>query len=300
MTHRDLTLEEKGNFQALFDDNISHNTIMKKYFENKIYTLIFPTIIGSLLALTFYTYRSLSYVLFAFILGICSIQINFIFAHMWAHSLMLEYDAWNIKNMSKIFGQIPSVLFYAFYHHHHHTKMDDWMPLQAFDTAFSHWESFSLFAQTYPFGTITKMYIGLNLLYNYVAMAPFILGYEIGVILLPLSHDWVHEKKSKKFYIHWLLAPLELIGIFATKEDHIRHHNYNHRTIYQGFTSSGLYSARFDAILDKFWDFIYDQTSHTKYQMCNWLWYVYVIVLCLTLSIPTLLLTMISTINYYL
>ncbi len=214
---------------------------------------------------------------------------------MWAHSLMLEYGLWNVDQMPKSIGQIPSVMFYAFYHHHH-TKEDDWMAeilsygtkAGAFANAVSHWESFSLFTLEYPIpGIFAKLFVLLNLFYYPAAVAPFFLGYEIGVILLPVSHDWVHERKAASFGIYYLIRPLETIGLFATRADHRNHHDHTCRTVYQGFTSSGLYSARFDKILDDFWNYTFDKCVEMKYPLHKVLWYVMVGILCGTLCVFT-------------
>ena len=294
--HKYLSSQEKEDFINLYKNNIKNNIIMKNFLENKIYVLIYPAIIIGLSILTMVTHINFPFMILSFFMGIVTIQLTFIFSHLWAHSLMLEYSLWNINNMEKDVGQIPSVMFFAFYHHHH-TKEDDWygdISIRnnngALSTAFSHWESFSLFTTNYPVnGTIMKLFLVYNL-YFFPFLSPFFLGYELGVILLPISHDWVHEKNATRYGIYYLLQLLEMIGVFATNADHIRHHIYSHDTIYQGFTSSGIYSKRFDTIVDDIWNYFYHKYNTTQYKMYSALWYLMTFVLCGTLTISTFVL----------
>lgn len=230
-SHRYLTINEKYKFIELFNDNADKNYLIKIFFKYHLVAILYPFIILSLLYLTISNSVNILNDVVVFVLGLITIQIKFCFAHMWAHSLMLEYDLWSVKTMPQIFGQISFVIFYAFYHHHHE-KDDDWMPrllkhsefTDSFATAFTHWESFSLFTQTYPINhLIIKSYVFYNLYTNPISI-PFFLGHEVGVILLPIAHDWVHFRLSNKFGSYYLLKPLEWLGIFATKEDHKRHH----------------------------------------------------------------------------
>lgn len=275
--HKYLNNEEENKFTELFKHNVQNNFIVSLFFKSHWIALIYPMIIGFLLYGTIKFYTSVYSTIIFFLLGFIAIQLKFVFAHMWAHSLMLQYDLWNIDGMPNVFGNIASVIFYAFFHHHHRSN-DSWMMKKlghsewtnSFATAFTHWESFSLFTQTYPFNSIIiKVYL-VWVLYRFSLIWPYLLGHEIGVLLLPISHDWVHERKSSKFGIYYLLKPLEYFGIFATKETHKRHHEI-HDTVYQGFTSSGLYSARFDTFVDNIWNHYYKSDelgSFKEYKIC--------------------------------
>jgi hypothetical protein len=291
--HKYLSDEEKNDFVELFKDNVKNNPLVTLTFKYPIVAIIFPLIIIALLYFTIINCTNIFITLIFSALGILSIQLTFIMSHMWAHALMLEYDLWNVDGIPKLFGQIPSVIFYAFYHHHHKPG-DFWMraplghsvKMDSFATAFTHWESFSLFTQNYPFNHIfLKLYLIYNLMYNPISI-PFILGYEIGVFLLPISHDWVHERKSGAFGTNYFLKPLEMIGIFATKEEHKRHHEVNHRTVYQGFTSSGLYSKRFDGIVDNVWNYVHDKYGKFEYGMCEVFYWLFMIVFTFVLLVP--------------
>lgn len=295
--HKVLNDEERQKFIALFRHNIKNNALMTHIILNKLYALIFFVIIVSLLIISITTSKSVMGFLGGLILGIIAIQINFVFSHLWAHALMLEYSLWDVEQMPKKLGQIPAVMFYAFYHHHH-TKQDDWMKEElsyntdcgAFMVAVAHWESFSLITSFYPINHIlSKLFVFGNLILFPTQTTSFFLGYELGAILLPISHAWVHDKRVSK-YLYYPLKLLEVIGIFATKQDHVRHHIYSTPTVYQGFTSSGIYSPIFDKFIDKIWDNTFYWCEKTNRKMYNVLWYVMTIVMYSSVVLSCLLL----------
>lgn len=293
--HRNLSDKEKADFEELYLESANHNPLVRKFLQNKLYTAVFPIIIAGLLLLSYQMHFNKIFTVIAVVMGLVSIQLNFVVSHMWAHALMLEYDLWNRENMLKHVGEIPFVLFYAFYHHHH-TDEDDWSHVVstnnfhgAFATAFAHWESFSLFTMRYPLNESMRWFV-ISSLYWHPYLAPFFLGYEIGVILLPISHDWVHKKNAQKFGIYYILKALEMIGIFAKPSDHAKHHKYTHPTVYQGFTSSGLYSARFDAFLDNIWNYFFYHCHRTKSKLHSILWYLMIATTCGTLLVSTVIL----------
>lgn len=300
--HRNLNDQERKDFVELFWHTVKNKPIMKHVILQKYqYALIYPLILLTLIALEIKMYNDIVVLGLGIIFGIMAIQINFIFSHMWAHALMLEYDLWNINNMNREIGTIPSVMFYAFYHHHH-TKADNWAKdilsfyssVGEMATAISHWESFSLFTLDFPVNeVIMRLFVIFTLVSFPQIFLPFYIGYEIGVILLPISHDWVHDRNSCKVGIlYYILKPLEYIGIFATRKDHIRHHIYNHPTVYQGFTSSGLYSKTFDGFIDLIWNKTYHYCNRTGKKMHQVMWYPMVAVLCCVLTIfPIILMT---------
>jgi hypothetical protein len=253
--HRDLTPKEREKFIQLYELN-KNNQI---YPRTCVYLL--PLIYSYLI------YRSLEanllQIILGFVLGLFGIQIHFILTHMWNHGLMLEYDVWTVE--TRWMHWIPSVVFYAFYHHHH-TRSDDWAPALSYyktganNIVRSHWESFSIFCLS-PFSAILALF-GI---YYYPQFAPYVLGFEIGMILLPLAHDWVHLRKSRAYGLNYLFHPLEMMGIFATREDHSAHHNHNHPTVYQGFSSSGIYARHIDRIFNWMWDFAFYNFEHPHY-----------------------------------
>jgi len=301
--HRYLSDQEKIDFMELFSENIKQNFVMKHIFLNRSLSLLFLLLIVLLGIVTIFTCENIMLTIIGIVFGVLSIQINFIVSHLWAHSLMLEYQLWNTKNMFKYVGQIPSVMFYAFYHHHH-TKTDDWsknaLSFNSFDGAFmvavSHWESFSLFTSFYPIpGILSKLFVIVSLWLFPSTMAGFIFGYEFGVILLPVSHDWVHDKKACAYGIRYFLEMLEFIGIFATQKDHIRHHVYHTPYVYQGFTSSGLYWARMDKFVDNIWNYVFDWCNNNKYPMYKTLWYIMTGIIYTTLSVSMIILVKLNT-----
>ena len=296
--HKILDNQERKDFMELFDNNINNNPLMKMIFANKLISFIFPLITFVLFVITYQTYKHIIIVLLGFVLGLLSIQLNFIVSHMWAHSLMLEYHLWTVENMLKHVGQLPSVMFYALYHHHH-TKDDDWakstLSFNSFNgankVAISHWESFSLFTLKYPIPNIlSNIFTLTSLIYFPEIMSGFLFGYEFGVILLPVAHDWVHEKKSGVYGLQYFLGMLEYIGLFASQKDHILHHSYHGKYVYKSFTTSGLCSKIIDKFADIIWEYTFDWCNKNKYPMYKVLWYLMTGMTCATISLSTLIL----------
>ena len=102
--------------------------------------------------------------------------------------------------------------------------------------------------------------------------APYLFGYKLGVILLPISHDWVHLKKSNVFGMYYIFKPLEMLGIFAGAKDHRKHHDYTHETVYQSFSSSGIYTAFFDKYIDNIWNNVIKECIKNKQKPVDKLW----------------------------
>ena len=111
--------------------------------------------------------------------------------------------------------------------------------------------------------------------------APYLLGYEIGVFFLPIAHDWVHLKTVGK--MKYILYPLEKLGFIANKKDHHRHHNYSNETVYQSFSSSGLYLHKLDNVFDKLWNFAF-LTSKDGIKPAVKLWNIYTTIIPLVIS----------------
>lgn len=201
---RDLTENERKDFKELYYHIVQKNPI----HQRNIYALIYPVYIIFLLIITINTYTSIT----TFISGILSIQLHFGFSHMWAHSLMMYYKLWNVESM---ISNAPIVLFYAHYHHHHKNK-DNWMSelsYGSYKVAIAHWNSYSLLTTNFPInGYIVKLFVILSLYYNTAKAAPFYLMYEIGVIFLPIAHDWVHKRQSLNFFWYFILS-FKIFGI---------------------------------------------------------------------------------------
>jgi hypothetical protein len=279
--NRPLTDEEKDKFIDSFLENVNQKLIMRTFFKHPWIALFFPLLNMYLIKLTITTCTNISLTIGMFLLGMLSLQLYFIFGHMWTHALMLYYNLWAVGTMVKIYGLIPTVCFYAFYHHHHDDD-PEWMRkklghskgLDGLATAFTHWESFSLFTQSYPCDhRIIKAFIFTSL-YLLPPMIPFIAGWEFGTLLLPAAHDWVHEKKAAKFGLQYVFIFLEKIGIFASKQDHNSHHKTGLERVYQDFSSSGLYSKKLDQYLNGIWDHVYDTYGNIEYGISDGLkWY---------------------------
>ena len=276
--------------------------MMKLLRYNKLFALTYPTIVFILFILMIKYSSGITVTVVGFLLGLMSIQLNFVTSHTWAHALMLEYHMWTIPQMMSKIGQLPIVMFYAFYHHHH-TKTDKWLhDVLGYDkihTLYSHWNSFSLLTYHYPLnGYLVKMFVIYNMYFNFGCTIAYFFGYEFGVFLLPISHDWVHSRLCGVF-AYYLLKPLETLGIFATKEDHKSHHRHDHPTVYQNFTSSGIYSKRINVMIDKIWDEMFNYSKTNKIRLYKLMWYPMMGTIICTLVFSTYILMCTNTIVEY-
>lgn len=303
--HRYLTEHEKAKFIELFRYNVSYNILASIFFSSfpfaRCVILIFPCIS---ITLSYYAvvYLTSGYInelsfLLLFFAGFLFLKLKFDFAHMFAHSLMLDYDLWNKNNMTRKFGIVSTVIFYAFDHHHEDgseffrkglglTDYEYYMSI-----VFTHWESFSMFTYIYPFPGVcfVAKILTIFCIFSHVNAVPFVLGHEVGAMLLPVAHDWVHERLSNKYGLFYLLKPLETIGIFASKKDHKVHHKHIHRYVYKSFSSSGLYSKTFDIYINALWRAIHDQSKGNKTEASNmFLMYVLIVYMLATITLATI------------
>ncbi len=279
--HRELNKREQQELLDLYQLITDNDFIMKKMRANKYWSLLFLAIITSLFALTMITYKSVQHLCISIILGLLSIQLNFIMGHMAVHALMLDYSLWN-RNMIQIVGDVPPVVPIAFYHHHEfdrncilsYDNVDG-----EFNVMVSHWVSFSLFTSYFPInGYLLKAFIALTL-----RSAPaYYLGYEIGVILLPIAHAWVHSK-IKSSNVCYIIKMLEYIGIVASKQDHKKHHDYNGEYVYTSFTTSGIYSATLDEYMTNIWNYLFIKCREYDYPLYKVLLYLHRIVMFITI-----------------
>jgi hypothetical protein len=209
-----------------------------------------------------------------FILGIVALQIIFISSHINAHALFLEYENHVPKN-SRMSNNI--VYYYAFYHHHH-TAFNNWAEFLSYyndkgenNIAVAHWVSYSMVASF-------RVLIVLMFSYFNPLTLVYFSGYEIATILLPFAHKWQHISHNKEnIFIKYIFSIFQLLGIVANIEDHKKHHMHNWPTVYQDFSSSGLYIKYIDKLLNKLWDSAFNQAfKNNKYvhdytEPCSWL-----------------------------
>jgi hypothetical protein len=116
----------------------------------------------------------------------------------------------------------------------------------------------------------------------------YILGHEVGVLFIPIAHDFCHFQYANKFGAQYILKPLEYIGILANRQIHKTHHQHDHKNVYQSFFSSGIYFNVIDKLADKVWNYIYDNHGNEKYKVCHILKRLVDIIYIAVLIIPLL------------
>ena len=113
----------------------------------------------------------------------------------------------------------------------------------------SHWHGFSLVLQR---ETLILVALISSIFPDTIL---YFVGFEFAVLLLPIAHGWQHIPQHRNGRIvQTLFMCLESLGLVANKTAHRKHHNYRGATVYQDFSSSGLYSAKIDAAVNRFWD----------------------------------------------
>lgn len=295
--HKVLSPDERKKFKELFLATVNNNTAMRLLFRTKWFAVTYPLFLIILLILTIKYASGFTVAVVGFVLGFLSIQLNFSTSHMWAHALMLEYQMWTIEEMLSKIGYLPIVIFYAFFHHHDEDPESDSendpqlrnvLGYDGVHVLYSHWNSFSLFTYHYPLnGVLLKLFVAYHLCFNFEIIIGYILGYEFGVFLLPISHDWVHSRLCGAYY---MLKPLEMLGIFATKEDHRSHHRHDHPTVYQNFMSSGIFSKRANDYADEIWNILFEYSNMKKIQLYKLMWYLMIGSMACSLIFSTYLL----------
>jgi hypothetical protein len=232
--------------------------LIKKSDLNMLIWIIYVNMLG--LSSIYYNITR-SVIFLDIILGIFTLQIVFVITHVMAHALFLEYDQHVPGNARCTW---PIVYYYAFYHHHH-SKIDNWVPCLSYYTpdgyrgvVVSHWHTYTFLASERII--IILLFVWINPLF-----AVYSYGYEIAVLLLPYAHGWQHIPHEKfSIFIRVIFTFLEKIYLVAGKEDHDSHHIHTHRTVYQDFSSSGLYMKYIDKMINYIWDKSYYEAIKTK------------------------------------
>lgn len=291
--HRELTEEERNNFTELYREVENKNKFFKwvKSSSRNAKWYAGSTLAACLLLIYFGASRGCSeglqcsdnvligflpswaFLVAVWLAGLIWLQVVFVMTHTMAHALFLEYDR-HSPNHPRPIKHTP-VYFYAFYHHHH-TVRDNWAPEMGYHSSksdgvldhegtrnvvTSHWCSF-----TYLFSFTVWSLVCWALIYYDPIWAVFFSGYEFGVLLLPLAHGWQHLPKERiGARLSTLFGALEYVGLFANHKDHNSHHNHKHRTVYQDFSSSGLYVRRIDSLLNRLWNAAFDNGTVTPY-----------------------------------
>lgn len=295
LEHHELNETEKKNFERLYyqiESDYPIFNLMKQNLATMIawilYVLgfmIFFIVIG-VNEISFY---SCTKYIALFCLGVFALQIIFVAAHVKSHALFLEYDkhCLDVTKDNDVLTQQP-IYFYAFYHHHH-SITNDWMPELSYcsnknqfvldhegtrNITASHWHGFSMLSSKNILIVVFLVMICPNLVF-------YFFGYEIGVFILPFAHGWQHIPKKNFRKLQTLFSTLEYFGLLANKHDHNNHHKHDSPTVYQDFSSSGLYAKRIDKLINTFWDQIYNKNEKPHDEMKYYVTFVYLIIILL-------------------
>jgi hypothetical protein len=163
--------------------------------------------------------------------GILALQLVFVASHTAAHALFLEYSEQRPGSRRLGNGAvIPAAVYYFAFYHHHASRDDDWAPFLSYNDPkqeliwehsgtrgiiASHWVGYSHLPYLLPpsfhyrrdeglpaanpapepasWGawTLTFGVYGLVIISTRFSV-PFLFGYELGVLLLPMAHGWQH------------------------------------------------------------------------------------------------------------
>lgn len=286
-SHQELSPRQRELFIAAFRQAEVTDWIFRRVSASAVGICAWPCIIalaclgltltaGRPLAATAVATDALLHVLACFS-GVVALQLWFVASHTAAHAFMLEYDqhAPGAKRLAS-FGicRLP-IYFYAFYHHHH-SASDDWAPFLSYHdpdkrriwnhagtrgVIASHWVNYSHLSFLIPDGHLIPATASILALAVYAHVVcscryftPFLCGYELGVLLLPLAHGWQHIPRCRFGpCLRPLLGALESLGLIAGKADHWQHHVHTGAAVYRSFSSSGLYARRLDRWVDAQW-----------------------------------------------
>lgn len=290
LKHRTLTEKEKSDFIDLYkyvEQQYPFFRLMKRSNNTMIawslYVFLFVIACGVFAWIKEYAWWRIA---ISFSLGILSLQIIFVTSHVKSHALFLEYENHALIPVSpksdnsmiivRLINELMKfvvfhcdkylmrcinavVYYYAFYHHHHFEKNNqkNWFKELSYYTddgirniISAHWHSYTF---------IGSIHLVLIVLASYFSpKVPLVFaGYEVGVWLLPLAHGWQHINHDKFGFMKYFFVVLEQIGMFAGGDDHTEHHKHDHDTVFQGFSSSGLYMKWIDMLIDYLWNIIY-------------------------------------------
>ena len=269
--HRTLSVSQRENFLALYEQVRCRYRLFQWLCSSQLISNLWVCFMLGLIFIVspsyalMYSTLSVFSLAILFPLGIFALQVVFVASHMEAHALFLEYD--EHKPGSERCGKTP-VYYFAFYHHHHleTDNPDDWAPQLSHHNeqgaraiVAAHWMSYTFVWNAHSFAWIA--------LCSWIepGLIMYFAGYELGGLLLPIAHGWQHL--SRKWFnapVRTLFRILAGIGLVATREEHLSHHIHNHRTVYQDFSSSGLYMKWIDAQLNAFWNRCFDYAAQTN------------------------------------
>ncbi|KAL0490009.1 hypothetical protein AKO1_006703 [Acrasis kona] len=195
--------------------------------------------------------------------GMVALQLLFVSSHTASHAMFLEYE--NIKLDNERWSEQHPIFYYAFYHHHHSFK-NNWFPELSYhnpkgtiNVVAAHWDGYSLLAKK------ERIMIVLFFMLLNPICGLFFFGYELGALLLPYAHLWQHISHSRMAVFEYILRICEKCGLIANGADHHRHHNHNHDTVYQDFSSSGIYMKHIDDWINYLWDCAFKTAKETEH-----------------------------------
>ena len=258
--HKILNSFERSEYKKLYHSIETKNKLFNVVKHSNTILLLWIII----LLCGFYFVMPITYdvwTILNFVIGFMTLQILFIVTHMSAHALFLEYENHTIGNVR----MTDSIVYYYAFYHHHHTEYDNWMPQLSYYNASgyrnivaAHWTSYSF--------VFSKMFLSVMLIiWIWPMMSYYFLGYELAVIILPYAHGWQHIKHDKfNIIIKMFFTFFENIGIVANEYDHHNHHIHTGRTVYQNFSSSGIYSKYLDNKLNQLWNYCFDMAQHNN------------------------------------
>jgi hypothetical protein len=304
-THRELDNEERGKFIVLYNKIEQHYPLLMYFKRSKQTALQWIVLVAlfGIIAIFCQKFTLISVILSMcyFSLGLISLQVVFVVTHILAHAKFLEYNFASNINPTKSNTWVGllsfidcityhPVYYYGFYHHHH-TENDNWfpelsyyMPTFAKNVAVAHWLSYTnLVSRILIFVIITSIICPKLLMFWF--------GYEVGVLIVPIAHAWQHINHLRlHVFVRILFRLFESTGIVADKHSHHKHHVYNIPTVYQDFSSSGIYAEPIDKLLNKFWDWNFNNFPDNISRNIHV--FACVISSCVTIIIPCLLIVL--------
>jgi hypothetical protein len=202
-----------------------------------------------------------------FVFGVLQFQLVFVITHMTAHAeFLLEYNRTEDE-------PIKTVVYYpAFYHHHHHRggKKSDWFRHLSYheypgetngsiNIVCAHWCSYSALRQRITYVIMAMILVATRQIPT--SFVWLLMGYELGVVLLPIAHGSQHIPLRRFGALAPMIQFFQYVGIFATPEEHQRHHESGPHGA-MDFSSSGLYSKWLDEQFNKVWDWAVESAKH--------------------------------------